>query len=142
MTKKNIFIIIFVLALGGLSLYINRDRFGGQPIQLSHRLLRSRPGAGTAAAEPIIFLLDREVELTSLKVISLTALETNKNAIPIWHLVSDSTSFHLKEFYYGRRIEGMEPALKGSQPSPLQPGISYRVLIEAGHKKAQDDFNL
>jgi len=89
---------------------------------------------------PVIFGFDRNLKLTCLKVIPVSALETNKYALPIWHLVSESNSVPIKDFSYGTRIAGMHPAVNGAVPDPLEPGVKYRLLIEAGSLKAQHDF--
>ena len=34
----------------------------------------------------------------------------------------------------------MRPAVKGATPDPLEPGVKYRLLLQAGNLKAQDDF--
>ena len=46
----------------------------------------------------------------------------------------------IKEFGYDASIRGMHPAVKGADADPLQPGIKYRLLIEAGSQKAEHDF--
>jgi len=146
MTKKNIFLIALALLLGGLSLYLNRDWFGSKTIQVSHRSLpdrspRSRRGrADNAAVNPVIFLLNQKLKLTSVQVIPVADLETNKYPHPIWNLISDSNSIPTQEFVYGANIRGMKPAVKGDIPDPLQPGVKYRLAIEAGPLKAEHDF--
>jgi hypothetical protein len=92
------------------------------------------------AINPIMFGFDRTLKLTSLKVIPLSDIETNKYPHPIWHLVSDSNSVPTKDFSYGASIKGMRPAVKGAPPDPLEPGVKYRLLIEAGSAKAEHDF--
>jgi hypothetical protein len=34
----------------------------------------------------------------------------------------------------------MRPTVKGATPDPLEPGVTYRLLIEAGSRKAEHDF--
>jgi hypothetical protein len=34
----------------------------------------------------------------------------------------------------------MRPAVKGATPDPLEPGVKYRLFIEAGKLKAEHDF--
>jgi hypothetical protein len=34
----------------------------------------------------------------------------------------------------------MRPAVPGASPDPLEPDVNYRLLIEAGAIKLQDDF--
>ncbi|HEV2393976.1 MAG TPA: hypothetical protein VG146_16610 [Verrucomicrobiae bacterium] len=146
MTPKVWTLIAAAVVFGSLSLYLNKDWFAKDNIQIIHR---SRPARGrfargnnraTAAVEPITFGFDRKLKLTSLKVIPLSDIETNKFPQPIWNLVSDSNSAPIKQFSYGMRIPGMRPAFKGVAPEPLQPGEVYRLFIQAGSLKAQHDF--
>ena len=54
--------------------------------------------------------------------------------------MSDSNSVPVVDFSYGDYIRGMRPAVKGATPDPLEPGVAYRLVIEAGKRKAQHDF--
>jgi hypothetical protein len=145
MTKKLWMLIALAAALGAFSLYLNRDWFATDHIQI---FCRSRPVRGfsrrtsseTAAVDPLLFWFNRRVKLTSLKVIPTFDIETNKYPQAVWQLVSDSNSVPVKSFTYGMRIQGMHPAIKGAAPDPLVPGIAYRLFIEAGSEKAQRDF--
>jgi hypothetical protein len=143
MTKKNIFLLFLVVLLGGVVLYLNRDRFAAEPIQIGHRSARTRGAVGRrpadAAAPSIIFLLNQPLRLTSIKVVPVAEL-TNALPHPVWNLVSDSNSIPVKDFVYGRNIRGMRPAVKGTAAEPLRPGVNYRLLIESGSKKAAHDF--
>jgi len=149
MTKKNVVVIAFVLLLGGLSLYLNRDWFASEEIRISHRsasprswLKRAKGRKTTAkpAANPVTFFLNRKVKLTSVKVVLASDIQTNEYPHAIWNLVSDSNSVPVRSFIYGTRIRGMRPAVKGVPADPLEPGVTYRVLIEAGRDKAEHDF--
>jgi hypothetical protein len=146
MTKKNWLLIALAVLLGVLSLYFNKDYFAKDNIQIYHR---SRPARGpfarrittqTEKIDPIVFGFDRDLKLTDLKIVPVSDLETNKYAQPIWHLVSESNSVPIKAFMYGTRIRGMHPALKGAVPEPLEPGVKYRLFVQAGSQKAQHDF--
>ncbi len=142
MTKKNWLLIALIVLLGGFSVYLNKDWFAKDSIQIIHR---SRPARGAFSrrnpeVEPVTFGFDRKLKLTLLKVIPLSDIETNQHPQPIWHLVSDSNSVPIKTFEYGMRIRGMRPAIKGAEPTPLSPGAGYRLVIEAGAQKAQHDF--
>jgi len=134
------------LALGSLSLYLNRDWFSKNNIQIYHRsrparvLWLGRNRADNEAIDPIHFGFNHELKLTCLKVIPVSALETNKFATPIWHLVSDSNSVPIKDFNYGMPIRGMHPARQGIKPDPLEPNIKYRLLVEATTFKGEHDF--
>ena len=44
------------------------------------------------------------------------------------------------EWAYAWPIRGMRPAVKGAIPDPLEPGVAYRLIIEAGNRKAEHDF--
>src|SRR5215831_11612570 len=113
MTKKNIFLIGVVLLLAGLSLYLNRARFfHSDSLQIGHRTVEARgrrpranpPGNTPDPGPSIAFLFDREVQLTSVKVIPTAEFETNKYAHPVWNLISDSNSIPTKAFVYGTTI--------------------------------------
>ena len=78
--------------------------------------------------------------MTCVKVIPLSEIQTNKYPHPIWHLVSDSNSVPTKDFSYGASIAGMHPAVREALPDPLEPGVNYRLIVEAGLFKGQHDF--
>ena len=145
MTRKNWILLAVALLLGGLSLYVNRDWFAPENIQIYHRSRPARGGlAGRQQAEsrvnPVTFGFNRRLQLKSVKVIPLSALETNKYAHPVWHLVSESNSVPVKDFIYGTRIPGMHPAIPNARPDPLEPGVKYRLLVESTRFKGEDDF--
>jgi hypothetical protein len=147
MTSKQWMLIALAVALGGFSLYLNKDWFARDRIQITHRSrpvraerFRGKRPAEIAEVNPIIFGFGRLLKLTSLKVIPLYEIETNKYPHAIWQLVSDSNSIPTKTFFYGQAIRGMRPAVKGATPDPLEPGVPYRLIIEAGKLKAEHDF--
>jgi hypothetical protein len=146
MTRKVWLLILVAAVLGGFSVYLNKDWFAKDDIRIYDR---SRPVRGgflgarripDAAVNPVVFGFNRPLKLTSVKVVPVTVLSTNKYAQPVWQLVSDSNSVPTKTFVYGMSIRGMHPAIKGATPDPLVPAIPYRLLIEAGEIKAQHDF--
>jgi hypothetical protein len=144
MTKKNLFQIALVVVLGGFCLYVYRDRFGAPPIQISHRSLGQR-GARfrqmkDSATEAVVFLLNRPVALTSVKVYPVATNESINNAQPIWEMVAGTHPQPVQDFAYGLSIPGMHPPVQGAVAGSLEPGVQYRVLIIAGHDKAQHDF--
>lgn len=145
MTKKNILLSGFILLLVAVSLYLNRDLFAREVIQVSHRSLAPRgPQArGPAAknpANPVVFLISKTLPLTAVKVVDVSDAETNQFPHAVWNLVSDSNSVPVKDFLYGAPIRGMHLAFKGVGADPLQPGVTYRILLEAGSKKLEHDF--
>jgi len=147
MTRKQWLLAALAVLLGGLSLYFNKDWFAKDDIQIFHRSRPARFGSirrgkrpNTANVDPIFFSIDRKLKLTALKVIPVHEIETNKYPHPIWHLVSDSNSVPITDLVYGMRIPGMRPSVKGATADPLEPGVKYRLLIEAGQLKAKHDF--
>ena len=146
MTRKSWLLVAAAILLGTLSIYFNQDWFAKDHIQIFDRSrlargpLASRGRAGNPAINPIVFGFDRELRLTSVKVIPVNEIETNKYPHPIWQLITESNSVPIKEFGYDASIRGMHPAVKGADADPLQPGIKYRLLIEAGSQKAEHDF--
>jgi hypothetical protein len=150
MTRKQWLLLVFAIALTGLSLYLNKDWFAGDNIQIFHRSRparvglfsrrRSKPAADTSNIDPLLFGFDRKVKLTSVKIISVAEALTNKYPHALWHLVSESNSIPTKEFSYGITIKGMHPAIKGAQPDPLEPGENYRLCIETATFKGEHDF--
>jgi len=145
--SKIILILVIIVGGGGLSLYLNRDSFAPQTIQVTHRVspwLKGRSSAkrGGDLGVPVAFTLSGYYRLTSVKVVLTSELKTNKYAHPIWSLVSESNSPPTSSFTYGSGIRGMHPAVKGARPDPLLPGVNYRLLVTTTDKDAQHDFNV
>jgi hypothetical protein len=139
MNKKNITLIVVALVLAGVYAVFFTDWFQPRIIQISHT---SRPARTGAAANQITFGLGDDYSLTEIKVVPLDASQTNKFAQPVWHLVSDEGSDDVNQFHYGENINGMDPAVAGALPEPLQPGVTYRLIVTAGRAKGQHDFQL
>jgi hypothetical protein len=147
MTTKHWTLIILAVALGGFSLYLNKDWFAGDVIQIHSRSRPARAGffrknrrPAVSDTDPVFFAFDRKLKLTTLKVIPVSEIETNKYPHPIWDLVAMTNSVPITDFAYGMRIPGMRPRVPGATPDPLVPGVNYRLLIESGRLKAQHDF--
>ncbi len=147
MTKKNIFLIVLTLLLVGFFLYLNRDWFVSEKVQISHRsgppLRFSRFGRQNNNKQvviPLFFEFNRKLKLTSVKVIPVSAIESNKYPHPIWEMVPIFQPVATKGFEYGAAIPGMKPTVQGAVPDPLQPGVKYRLVIEAGSLKVEHDF--
>ena len=141
-------LIALAVVLGGFSLYLNKDWFAGDVIQIQHRSRPARMGffrrtkrPETSPTDPVFFAFDRKLKLTSLKVIPVSDIETNKYPHPIWYLVATTNSVAIADFTYGGYIPGMRPAVKGATADPIEPGVKYRLLIEANNgAKAKHDF--
>ena len=150
MSKKNIFLLAgTLLAVGACYFYLYKDSFRKPHIQISHTLRpQARALARTAGSSSddltkmIIFGMERDYKLTSVKVVALPELETNKFAQPVWELTSDSNSIPTRTFLYGSLIRGMHPAIKGERPGALEANVPYRLFVEAGPMKGEHDFTV
>ena len=149
MTRKKVILsLIAVLGLGGLSLYLNRDWFSDQPIQISHRVSPwmtqarrgRRPVGDTGPGNPVTFSLNRYYSFNTIRVYVASEIETNKYAHPIWELVSDSNSVPTMSFGYGSPLRGMRPSVKNARPDALQPGVKYRLVVGAEDRTSHHDF--
>lgn len=146
MNKKTYSLIAVAVVLAAVYAIFFTDWFQPKTIHISStsRAMRAvRPNArnGTAAGR-LMFGLGDYYSLTEIKVIPLAALQTNKFASPVWHLVSDEGSDDVRQFFYGQKINGMDPAVEGARPEPLQPGVTYRLFVTAGKIKGQHDFHI
>ena len=143
MTKKNLFLMLLTLGLATVYVVWFSDWFRPKEVQIYHINRNLRPNSGQGNALPnLIFGVRPQTRLTELKVVPLAGLETNKNAMAVWHLVSDSNSVPVKIFFYGQNIRGMRPAIKGVNADALETNVTYRMFISAGHLKGQHDFEL
>ncbi|MCU0784061.1 MAG: hypothetical protein MUF81_08450 [Verrucomicrobia bacterium] len=143
--KKLILCVVAVLGLGGLCLYVNRDYFSTQPIQISHRIspVTGRPRARqpvTDLGALVVFSFNTYYRFTDIKVFMAAEIETNKYAHAIWNMVTDSNSIPMASFAYGSYLRGMRPAVKGEKPDPLEPGVKYRLIVKTADGEAHHDF--
>jgi len=139
MQKKELTWIAVVVALIGVSLWLNRGQFGKEQMVINPSLRPAR--RADATVWPVFFALNNDFRLTSVKVIPFTGDKFDPMGLPAWQLISDSNSVPTRAFRYGQPIQGMKPALKDVKPDPLQPGVTYRLLVEAGSVKASADFS-
>jgi len=141
--NKNRFLIAGALILAGVYAFYFTDWFTPKTLQVFHtyRNLQSRPPReGTLPA--LIFGLNRSSRITEIKLVSLSAYQTNSNVLPLWHLVSRSNSVPVKTFFYGQKIRGLQPEVPGSRAQPLAPAVNYRLFVTAGNIKGEHDFAL
>jgi hypothetical protein len=139
MQKKELTWIAVVAALIGVSLWLNRGQFAKEQMVINPSLRPAR--RADAAVWPVFFALNDDFRLTSVKVIPFTGDKFDPMGLPAWQLISDSNSVPTRAFRYGQNIPGMKPKLKDTKPDPLQPGVTYRLLVEAGSIKASADFS-
>jgi len=140
MTKKAVFLLTIAVLLGGTYSYYFTDWVNKPVIQINKSNRPGRPGADEGTVVPVAFGLDGVYQLSSVRVVRLSALATNRNPLPLWHLTSKSNSIPVKGFYYGQRIKGMHPAKTNLVTRPLEPGVPYRLFIEAGRARGVVDF--
>ena len=132
MNKKSWFLIALAIVLGAVYIIHFSNWFKPKVMMISHN---ERFGE-------VNFNLGNPYRLTDVKVVSVSALASNKYALPAWELKSDSNSAPIKLFSYGERIHGMKPIVSNARPDPLIPGETYRLIIEVGSHKTEHDFTL
>ena len=117
-------------------------------MQISHTANARQKGAvgprvraGAINTAIMTFNFDRPYRFTEIKVVRLAEWQTNKSALPLWHLISDSNSVPTGKFNYGVAIGGMKPVVAKSWPQPLETNVTYRLFLTAGSITGQDDFS-
>ena len=140
--RTTTFLLVLSALLGGILVYNYGDSFRRRPIQITHRFHAFGGRFDSAGVAPLMFEFNAKLKLTSVKVVPLCDLLTNKLAHPIWHMISESNSVPTRGFLYGMDIPGMQPSVSGAIAEALDPTQKYRLLIESGSLKAQHDFDL
>ena len=104
--------------------------------------VRARASTIPTAAIPPYFILGATYKLTEVKVVRLSAWQTNHEVLPVWHLITTSNALPVLRFHYGlpRDLPAMQPALPGTRAEPLVPDETYRIFVKAGAYKGQMDF--
>ena len=143
MTKNSLLLVFVAICLAAAYVFFFSDWFKPKALQIYHTSRNLREAAPRGNALPnLMFGLRPQSRITELKVVSLAQFETNKDTVPVWHLVSDSNSIPLKFFYYGQYIAGMRPAISGVHADALDTNVTYRMFVTAGSLKGQHDFEL
>jgi hypothetical protein len=138
MTKKEATLIALLVGVGCVYIIFFTNWFVKKQIVITPSL---RPATGKGAAVlPVIFKLDGEYKLTNVKVVPLDSENFQPQALAAWHLVAQSNSEPTRMIVYGKPIPGMQPALKGTQPEPLDPNVIYRLDVAAGPLTGTVDF--
>ena len=140
MKSRTVFLILAAVTLGAVYAYKFTDWFEPKQIQIKYRSLAVGRAATPGGADAITFYLDKEYQLTSLKVISTEEAATNKYPHALWHLVSESNSLPVTDFLYGATLPGMKPKIGGIAPEPLAGNKTYRIFIETKKLKGEKDF--
>lgn len=150
LSRKEIFLVALVLVLGGLYVVFFSEWFKPRFIRIEHAVRSSREGwaggqrveAVSNGAGNVTFALHKPYKLTSVQVVALAEIQTNKYAHPVWHLISKEGSAPADGFAYGFPVPGMSPAVAGAEPERLEPGVEYRLLVEAGSLRGTNDFKM
>jgi hypothetical protein len=140
MTRKSASLLVVLILLIAASVHLFTDWFRPVRIQISssNRPMPGLPDDATTC--PVAFGFDGRYGLTSIEVVSLAEVETNRHAPALWHLVSRSNSVPTRGFTYGQAIGGMQPFDPGRPAQPLQPNTRYRLVVTAGRAHGQVDF--
>lgn len=138
MTKQTWTLLALAVALGVLYAARFTDLGRKQNIQINVAIRPFMPNAGPDDVLPIVFGLDRDRSLTSVKVTPVTEL-TNAKPKRVWQLVTKKSSEPIRGFTYGEQIAGME-FVAGVTATKLQPGVPYHLEVEAGRATGQTDF--
>ncbi len=139
MKNRTRFLILAALILGAFYAYRFTDWFEPKQIQIKYRSLARGPTA-SPGVDSITFYLDKEYQLTSLKVISADEAATNKYPHSLWQLISESNSVPVTDFTYGATLPGMKPKIAGLTPEPLRTGGNYRIFVETQKLKGEKEF--
>jgi hypothetical protein len=151
MNKKQILVAVVILALAGFAAYLMRDWLKPAPIQIECLVRKAQPSRRPQSAFDapsgkagynVTFALSRKAPLTSIKVFSLEDVQTNKYPHALWNLVCPSNPVPTKSLVYGGWVRGLQPATKGVNAEQLEPGKSYRIIVEADGQDAQQDFKV
>lgn len=139
--------ILLLVGLGGIYLVYFTDLFRTPQIQISARprAERSHRWSRKGRSAPILsasFSFDQKLAITELQVVAVADAKTNKYPHALWHLISESNSVPLKGLLYGETPQGMKPKNPKVRAEPLRPQTKYRLLVEAGKRKGQIDFEI
>ena len=113
MSKKTWLLIFVALALAAAYVINFTNWFTPKVIHImctNERSTRIRRGGNLDADSttvPVIFKLGRPYKLTEIKVVALAEWQTNKDCLPLWHLIAGTNTVPIEQpFYYGDYIRG------------------------------------
>jgi hypothetical protein len=139
--NKNTWVLVALAAfLGGVYAYYFTDWINTPAIQIIKADRPFRSPRSNAGVFPVSFTLDGKYELTDVSVYVASVYGTNRQATPLWHLVSPKGSEPSKGFIYGRPIPGMRPANTNVPPMKLVTGLKYRLIVKAGRARGEKEF--
>jgi hypothetical protein len=142
MTK---FLIGVALILAAIYVIYFTDLFRSQTMQIFPTIRPTQASSiprdpGMVPVFPVAFALDGNYPLNLVKVFVEEDYKTNKYPTPLWHLVSEMGSPPQKSIIYGLPIKNMKPAIPRARPQPLQPKISYLMVVESGKIRGMTNF--
>ncbi len=140
MFSKRTLLIGLAILLAGIYVYFFTDWINRPRIQIIAKTRPIQPRGPTAKVYPVSFLLDGNYRLNSVKVVLLSAYETNRLTSPLWCLIASTNAPSIEGFLYGQRIAGMRPWINNAEPRQLEPNTVYRLFVEAGRARGQIDF--
>jgi hypothetical protein len=137
--RKNPKLLVCLIATIAIYLVFFTDGHKAKKIQIIKAVYPAGILPGTTSPT-IVFSLDRPYALTSVKVVETDEAETNKFAHALWHMVAAASAEPVKTFRYGADLPGMKPYLDTAQPEPLDPDMTYSLVVESGSLKGELSF--
>jgi hypothetical protein len=105
------------------------------------RIIRVRANAGFGQF-PVIFKLGRPYKLTELKVVALDEWQTNKNCLPLWHLIAGTNSVPMNGLSITARKFRHETRSGGRTRNRSSPASNIASSSRTARPKASMIFNL
>ena len=147
-TRKEIFLVGLVLALVAVYVGWFTDWFKPQVIHVEfsarpYVVPQTRRGADGEVQKvnwSITFALGRNYGLTSVRVVDSAKFAGDPNTPALWRV--EGKAKPTSGFVYGGNLAGLKPFVAGAPPQPLVSGVKYRILVEAGKARGEQEFTL
>ncbi len=110
----------------------NRNRGGGQA--------QASESGKFDGVYPVVFALDGEYRLTSVRVIEDQPSVPGHAPLIVWQVNTTSNSTPTKALLYGKTPRGMKLKDDRNKPARLLPGTVYRLEVQAGRYQGQTTF--
>lgn len=136
--NRTAFLTVLAVGLACGYVFFFTDWLEKKKIQIGYRNLPRAAGLPATAANPVQFLLAREVSVSRIRVYPAPG-DVFQKAPPhyVWELVAVTNGAPVTDFVYGQPIPGMKNF--GPQ-EPLQPNTSYAISVESGKLKGEKIF--
>jgi len=143
MTKNNWLLTLLAVVLFVVYAIYFTGWFQPKTIQIRSTYRNLHPRAAREGVLPaLIFGVNRQMQISEIRVVPFDGFQTNKNILPLWHLVTDSNSIPVKTFYYGQYIRGLHPAFKGTHAGSLETNVPYLIIVTSDRIKGELKFEL